>query len=72
MFPETKSMETLRFEWFVHDSKTNKIQISKNRAEISSDIIRPPSTARSNLVVLGNEDNYVDVSTLMLKITNYH
>ena len=24
------------------------------------------------LVVLGNEDDYVDVSTLMLKITNYH
>ena len=24
------------------------------------------------LAVLGNEDDYVDVSTLMLKITNYH
>ena len=24
------------------------------------------------LAVLGNEDNYVDVSTFMLKITNYH
>ena len=24
------------------------------------------------LAVLGNEDDYVDVSTLMLKVTNYH
>ena len=24
------------------------------------------------LAVLGNEDDYVNVSTLMLKITNYH
>jgi len=24
------------------------------------------------LAVLGNEDDYVDVSTLMLKMTNYH
>ena len=44
--------------------------MSKGRQRIT--FLRKNKIHQFLLAVLGHEDDYVDVSTLMLKITNYH
>ena len=50
----------------------DELQLNLNRVQVLREKKLKNKIHQILLAVLGNEDDYVDVSTLMSKITNYH